>query len=237
MQIEQVWRDDAERVQGVAVVIDVLRAFSVAAYAFAGGAQELWLVHTVEEAFALREREPAALLAGEVGGKLIPGFDFNNSPFLMAQADVRDRIIIQRTGAGTQGAVNAANARHVLLAALVNAQATADYARALAQQEQLDIALIPTERRDSIHAEDEICATYLTALIQEQADASAVLSDGLRELQTSGRLDIFAQDLPDFPQEDVASALATNIFDFVMVGTRRQWHDIAYVEAQRADVL
>jgi 2-phosphosulfolactate phosphatase len=237
MQIEQVWRDDAERAQGVAIVIDVLRAFSVAAYAFAGGAQELWLVRTVEEALALREREPAALLAGEVGGKLISGFDFNNSPFLMAQADVRDRIIIQRTGAGTQGAVNAANARHLLLAALVNAQATADYARALALQEQLDIALIPTEHRDSTHAEDEICATYLTALIQEQAGAGTVLADGLRELQTSGRLDIFAQDLPDFPQEDVASALATNVFDFVMVGTRRQWRDIAYVEAQRADVL
>jgi 2-phosphosulfolactate phosphatase len=237
MQIERVWRDDAERALGVAIVIDVLRAFSVAAYAFAGGVQELWLVRTVEEALALHEREPAALLAGEVGGKLISGFDFNNSPFLMAQADVRDRIIIQRTGAGTRGAVGATHARHVLLAALVNAQATADYARALAQQEQLDISLIPTERADGMRGEDEICAAYLDALIQEQADASTVLADGLSELRTSGRLDIFAQDLPDFPQEDVASALATNIFDFVMVGTRRQWRDITYVEAQRADVL
>ncbi len=237
MQIEQMWRDDAGRAQGVAVVIDVLRAFSVAAYAFAGGAQELWLVRTVEEAFALREREPAALLAGEVGGKLIAGFDLNNSPFLMAQADVRDRIVIQRTGAGTQGAVSAVNARYVLLAALVNARATADYARALAQQEQLDITLIPTEIRDGIHCEDEICAAYITALIQEQANAGTVLADGLQQLRTSGRLDVFAQEQPDFPQEDVASALATDIFDFVMVGTRRQWRDIAYVEAQRADVL
>ncbi len=90
--------------RGVVIVIDVIRAFTVAAYAFAGGAARLWLVSAVDEAFALREREPGALLAGEVGGRLIPGFDFNNSPSLMAATEVHGRLLIQRTGAGTQGA-------------------------------------------------------------------------------------------------------------------------------------
>jgi hypothetical protein len=36
-------RDSAAQARGV-VVIDVIRAFSVAAYAFAGGARGLWLV-------------------------------------------------------------------------------------------------------------------------------------------------------------------------------------------------
>src|SRR5260221_11956752 len=96
--------------RGVVIVIDVIRAFTVAAYAFAGGAARFWLVSAVDEAFALREREPRALLAGEVGGRLIPGFDFNNSPSLMAAADVYGRLLIQRTGAGTQGATRAVNA-------------------------------------------------------------------------------------------------------------------------------
>src|SRR6185312_1572762 len=97
--------------RGVVVVIDVLRAFTVSAYALARGARELLLVRGVEEALTLRdETHPDALLAGEVGGRLIPGFDLNNSPARMQSADVRDRLIIQRTGAGTQGAVNARHA-------------------------------------------------------------------------------------------------------------------------------
>src|SRR2546428_13849067 len=125
MKISRVTPLQAAQAHGVVIVIDVVRAFTVAAYAFAGGASRLWLVHTVEEALALREREPGALLAGEVGGRLISGFDFNNSPALMSVADVCGRLLIQRTGAGTQGAVRAINATHILVCSLANAQATA----------------------------------------------------------------------------------------------------------------
>src|SRR5438876_12136476 len=133
MEISRVTHSEAEEARGVVIVIDVIRAFSVAAYAFAGGAQALWLVRTVEEAFGLRERNPEALLIGEVGGRLIPGFDLNNSPALMITSDVRGRILVQRTGAGTQGALAVANATHILLSSLVNARATATYARRLAE--------------------------------------------------------------------------------------------------------
>src|SRR5437016_3693601 len=111
----------AAEARGITVVIDVIRAFTVAAYALAGCASRLWLVRTTDEAFALRGREPGALLAGEIGGRLIPGFDFNNSPALMAAGNIKGRIIIQRTGAGTQGAASAINAAHLLICSLVNA--------------------------------------------------------------------------------------------------------------------
>ena len=87
--------------RGLVVVIDVLRAFTTAAYAFAGGATKILLVRTVEEALALRELVPDALLIGEVGGRLIPGLDLNNSPSVMAATEVAGRPLIQRTGAGT----------------------------------------------------------------------------------------------------------------------------------------
>jgi len=80
MQIKRVDLMAAAQARGVVIVIDVIRAFTVAGYAFEGGARGLWLVRQVEEALALREREPGALLAGEVDGRLIPGFDHNNSP-------------------------------------------------------------------------------------------------------------------------------------------------------------
>src|SRR5690348_182809 len=120
---------DASQARGIVIVIDVIRAFTVAGYAIAGGARGIWLVRTIEDAQALRQRETQALLNGEVGGRLIPGFDLNNSPSLMAKTNVQERQLIQRTGAGTQGAVNAANATYTLLCAYTNARATATYAR------------------------------------------------------------------------------------------------------------
>src|SRR5215467_10690648 len=98
MEIRRINHDTAAEGRGVVVVIDVIRAFSVAAYAFAGGARELWLVRHVEEALALRDCKPLALLAGEVNGRKIAGFDFSNSPAEIAQAQVKGRLIIQRTG-------------------------------------------------------------------------------------------------------------------------------------------
>src|SRR5579884_2761892 len=172
MQIRKISRVEATSARGVVIVIDVLRAFSVAAYAFAGGARSIWLVRAVEEALALRERVPEALLAGEVGGRLIPGFDFNNSPSRMAVADVRDRLLIQRTGAGTQGAVNARQADALLVCSLTNARATAVYARTCAEtvgeagERAGLITLFPTERVEGLaRNEDHVCADYLEALL------------------------------------------------------------------------
>ncbi len=89
LDIRRVYRFEAGEARGVVIVIDVIRAFTVAAYAIAGGARRLWLVRTTDEAFALRQQEPQALLAGEIGGRMIPGFNLNNSPSLMSATHVR----------------------------------------------------------------------------------------------------------------------------------------------------
>src|SRR5690242_1304720 len=239
MDILRVGREQAAEARGVVIVIDVIRAFSVAAYAFAGGARALWLVRTVKEAFALRAPAPDALLAGEVGGRLIAGFDFDNSPARMAAADVGGRLIIQRTGAGTQGAVGAGAATHLLLAALVNARATATYARTLAMRDGLPITLLPTEspiEEEGVRAfEDEVCADYLEALLRERDDAADVLAEGVARLRAGGRLSIFTRGYPDFPPEDVPAVLAVDRFAFTMRGSREPWRDVTYVRAERVD--
>lgn len=157
LEIRRVYLPQAAEALGVVIVIDVIRAFSVAAYAFSRGARRLWLVRSVEDAFALRQREPDALLAGEVGGYLIPGFDYNNSPSLMAIANVDGRLLIQRTGAGTQGAVGAVNAMHLLICSLVNAKATAIYARHLSDTTGGLITLLPTFYKSDEVSEDSVC--------------------------------------------------------------------------------
>lgn len=241
MDIHRYYLPDAHQAHGIVIVIDVIRAFTVAAYAIAGGASRLWLVRTTEEAFALRKREPGALLAGEIGGRLIPGFDLNNSPSLMAASDVRGRLIIQRTGAGTQGAVRARHASHLLICSLVNARATARYARELAIATQQPITLLPTEEglpeaSRSRAGEDTICADYLEALLREQDNASTLLAENLARLEAQGRFAFFAVGDSDFPTEDPALIKAVDRFDFAMVGMHRQWEEITYVEVERHSV-
>ena len=238
MDIFRVDRTHAAQARGIVIVIDVIRAFSVAGYAFAGGALGLKLVRTTEEAFTLHAREPDALLAGEIDGRLIPGFDLNNSPALMAKADVRGRYIIQRTGAGTQGAVNATHAQCTLLCALTNAKATATHAQRLATAADGIITLLPTasSENDTDRNEDDICADYVEALLRGQDDAPEILAKGTTYLQEKDRFAPWTMGLSDFPFEDIAAVLAVDRFNFAMVGKQERWQEMLYVHAQRVKV-
>src|SRR5581483_121569 len=225
----RVERGQEEQARGIVIVIDVIRAFTVAACAFAGGASGLWLVRTVEEALALRECEPGALLAGEINGRLIAGFDLNNSPYNMTQADVRGRRIIQRTGAGTQGAVRALNATHLLVASLTNARATACHAARLSRDTNLPITFVPTESTagNFPRNEDKYCCDYIEALILRPQTAPEVLRDRLVRLHAEGRFYHWGTEKDeDFPPGDLEKILAVDCFDFAMVGSRREYGKI-----------
>src|SRR6476620_9887363 len=101
MQIEVMdFVEGARKARGVAVVIEVFRAFSVACYAYARGAKRLIPVAEVEKALSLRREHPEYLTIGERGGKKVEGFDYGNSPTEISQADVRGRTIVQTTSAG-----------------------------------------------------------------------------------------------------------------------------------------
>src|SRR5215216_3204233 len=116
--------EDCHTAKGVVIIIDVLRAFSTAAYAFSRGAKEILLVSTVEEALALGSQISNAKVMGEVGGLPPEGFDFGNSPTYISQEDLSGITLIQRTGAGTQGVVRSQNAETMLAASFVVAEAT-----------------------------------------------------------------------------------------------------------------
>jgi 2-phosphosulfolactate phosphatase len=247
MQIIRVTRTTAAHARGVTIVIDVIRAFTVAGYAFANGAQALWLVRDIEEAQALRKRavetsplagKPRVFLAGEIGGKLIPGFDFNNSPALMSQAHIEGSILIQRTGAGTQGAVSVAHTPYILLCAFTNAQATATYARKLSEKTAGMITLLPTGAQEDFAYgnEDVLCADYVESLLQERPDAEQLLAKSTAQLWASDRFDLWKQAHADFPYEDIAAVLDANRFNFAMVGTRKEWQGTTYVEVVKQPI-
>src|SRR5829696_8202982 len=66
--------------RGLVVVIDVLRAFSCSALMFHYGIRDLVLVRTPQEALGFRQRDRDYLVAGEVKGIRVEGFDIGNSP-------------------------------------------------------------------------------------------------------------------------------------------------------------
>ncbi|MFI8215548.1 2-phosphosulfolactate phosphatase [Streptomyces sp. NPDC085932] len=112
----------------VAVVVDVMRAFTVAAWAFARGAERIVLASTVDEALALKEGRPDWLALKD--GAPAAGFDAVNSPGQLRSRDFTGRTLVQKTTAGTVGALAVADAPLVLCASFVVAGPTARFLRA-----------------------------------------------------------------------------------------------------------
>ena len=63
--------EGAQDATGTAVIIDVYRAFTTAAFCVAAGAQEIVLTASHGDALAMKAADPALFLTGEVGGKPI----------------------------------------------------------------------------------------------------------------------------------------------------------------------
>ena len=204
--------EGARRARGVAVIIDVFRAYTVECVAMARGAKRILPVATIEEARALKAAEPDALLAGERGGWMCEGFDCGNSPSRLAALDVRGRTVIHTTSAGTQGAAAAAGAEVVLGGALVNARATARYIRRL-QPEHVSLVAMGLSGRTPTD-EDELCAAYMKALLCGEPFCFGDRLEALRE--TTGRK-FFDPGLQEaFPQADFDMCIQVDRYDAVL---------------------
>ena len=127
------WRTlNVERLRASAcAVIDVIRATSTIVTALAHGALSVLPMADVADAFAVKARDPAALLAGERGGKPLPGFDLGNAPGDFTAERVAQRRIILTTTNGTQALAACAGARAVMTASLLNLEAVATRLREL----------------------------------------------------------------------------------------------------------
>jgi 2-phosphosulfolactate phosphatase len=197
--------DGAREATGVVVVIDVMRAFTTAAYAFGAGIAEIDLVATVEEALAI-----PGFRMGEVGGRLIPGFDHNNSPSGLIGRQLAGRAVM-RTGSGTRCVVEATNATEIWLGSLVVASATT---RALADRNEVTFVASGAPHEGE---EDVACAELMAAWLQrlalpEDSVVAAVAGSRAAAKHRSGD--------SDFPPEDVDCAVAIDAFDFAMKAER-----------------
>lgn len=194
--------EGAAGARGQVVIIDVLRAFTTAAFAFAAGAETIELVATPEEALS----RPGWRM-GEVNGRLIPGFDHNNSPSQLIGKRVPAHII-QRTGAGTRCAVAAApHAESLWLSSLVVVSATAQALKGL-DPVTLVVSGSPDEGE-----EDRACAEVLEALLSGKRPDFA---KAVREVRASRAAAKHAADDPDRPLSDIDCAVDRDRFGFAM---------------------
>jgi 2-phosphosulfolactate phosphatase len=205
---------DRPLVGGVVVVVDVIRAFTTAAAAFAAGAERILCVETLREAFALQRTHRDAVLMGEEQGARPAGFHLGNSPIDVSAADLGRGLVIQRTSNGTRGLAAARQAESVLAAAATNVGATAQWITL--HRPGSEVTILCTGDT----SEDEACAAHLGEILvgasPDPADlAAAVLAAG-REHMVQWRDP--AHEKHDGFAADLEACSAVDRYNFAMVG-------------------
>jgi 2-phosphosulfolactate phosphatase len=204
--------DGARAARGLTVVIDVFRAFSVAVSAFARGAERIFPVAAIEDAYALKARFPDALLIGERHARRLPGFDCGNSPTELQGFELQGRTLIHTTHAGTQGLVNAVHADEVITGALVNAAAIVRYIQRR-QAERVTLVRMGHEARSRC-AEDDLCAELLAARLRGVAPAVDDVAARLRHADSAQKFFDPACDWA--PEGDFHFCTQVDAYDFVL---------------------
>lgn len=195
------------------VVIDVLRSFTTAAVALAGGARAVYPVDGIVAAIAVANELPQAVTAGAVGGgDPVPGFEFGNSPSALAAANVQGKNLVLTTAAGVRGLQRFRHARALYAASLVCAKATAEAIRKAGAEEVSFI--ITGEWVDRDGDEDIACADYIEALLRGENPDPAIYSARVRNSDFGQRF--LAGDNPNLPLADLELAAETDRYAFAM---------------------
>lgn len=223
----------AQQAEGVAVVIDVYRAFTSAALMAHLGAAKLVLLSEAAEVLRLKQEE-ACLAVGEVDGRMVPGFDAGNSPhrILAAGRDLfAGRAVAQRTTAGVAGAVAAARtADAVILGSYLTAAATARYLKALSPRPEVVTLVAMGRGGQEASPEDEACADYLEHLLTGRPYDHLT---ALRQVVAHQATQKFLRgDQAQYPPPDPIYCLQRDLFDFVLLAL----HEGGRLVARRVDV-
>ncbi len=205
--------DGAKQAEGLTVIIDVFRAFSLENYLYDMGAELIRPIGSVEEAFKLKETTPNSLLFGERNGIKVEGFDFGNSPSSVNSEIVKGKTILHTTSAGTQGVVNATNATQILAGSLVNARAIAEY---IIETQPEVVSLVSMGwNAEELAEEDELCAEYIKSILDGEDIPN--MDERVAALQFKGGEHFFAPETQHiFPEPDFWMCIKYDRFPYVL---------------------
>ncbi len=165
MKIEIIYSfQNANKAKGLAVIIDVFRAFSTVCFVINNGAKIIIPVDDINLAYNLKKENPDYVLMGERNDIVPDGFDFGNSPAEIERVDFCDKTVIQITSQGTQGIAKAVNAKEIITGSFVNAQAVIDYIKSVKYQL---VSLVCTDA-SAPENEDIVCAEYIKSHLERR---------------------------------------------------------------------
>lgn len=204
--------EGAKKATGLTVVIDVFRAYSMEAFLFSKGAEKVIPIGDVELAYKLKEENPDFILAGERGGKIMPGFDLGNSPAELLEVDVEGKTVVHTTSAGTQGIANAHNADEIIGGSLLTAKAIAKYIK---EKNPEVVSLVCMGYAGvSETEEDTLCAEYIKSILE---DKPFDMESGIQLVKRTSGAKFFDPNQNDvFPEKDFALCTQVDCFDFVL---------------------
>ena len=223
--------EGARAATGLAVIIDVFRAFTVETYLMERNARRIHPVGDVKTAFDYRAAHPKdTVLCGERNGIMIEGFDFGNSPSQLEAVDLTGKTVIHTTSAGTQGIAGAVNAREIITGSLVNAAAIAEYIR---RQNPDTVSLVCMGLHGQKETdEDTLCAEYIKSLLEGHPLED--IQERIANLACTSGAKFFDPNRPEFPERDFHLSTRLNSCNFVL-RLKNNPEGLPYME--RIDVL
>jgi len=202
----------ARSARGIAVVIDVFRAFATAAYAYEGGAARVLPVAEISTALEYRKSDPRAVLIGERHARRLAGFDAGNSPTDVIALDLRGRTVVHTTHAGTQGLLAATTADEVLTGSFVNISAVHRYLR---ERSPDRVSLVRMGHEARVRClEDDLYAEALQRMLEGHAARLEAVRETLRGADAARKFFDPACDWA--PRTDFDYCTDVDRFDFVL---------------------
>lgn len=205
----------AQRARGVAVLVDVFQAYTVACHALSKGARVL-AADSVERARAVC-RETDGFFIGEQAAAVPDGADCANYPSAVLEADIAGKTVVLATDAGTPALFECEGAEELLVCGFVNAGAVTNYVR---QTESEMVTMVAVGTGGDMRAqEDMMCAMYVKNEIEDYPNSIETLKTFLAGVDSAEKF--FDETRTDAPEEDYDLCMELDRFDFAVRATRQ----------------
>ncbi len=157
------------------------------------------------------------MLAGEVNGYPVEGFDLPNSPSAIVNLNLTDHRLAMRTTAGTQGVVHSTYATHLYVASLCVATATVESINKFNPE---SVTFINTGVKSKGGGEEDIaCSDYITSIISGKPDNISSVQNRVRGSRAASKFS--KTNGAAFPQSDLELSLEIDRFSFAMKVTKK----------------
>jgi 2-phosphosulfolactate phosphatase len=231
----------------VCIVVDVVRASTTLLTLCERGAGPIRFATELEEARrrAAQFGEQRALLIGEQGGIIAPGFDLDNSPTAANGAAVAGRGVVMRTSNGTVALALLSAAPLVLIGCIRNGAAVIEQAIAEATGRNLDVLIVCAgQEHGTVFAlDDALAAGFLVACAWEshgpwdfpdQRDAPRTIDESALAVLTLYRSFVAETTKPE--PETFLNALLQGVGPRFIAGTGRL-EDVRYCATPHSSVV